>query len=329
MSAARARGSAEEAVEQRVLLALLAHQRHAWEQGLAAQAAAELGRTELVTVMAHDAVARRLPDGRLGELDATAAVNGGALAEAVGWLARTTGDERAREAYERQIGWLAERAPRAADGTLFHLTSAREVWADTVYMTVPALFAAGRADVAMAQVDGHRARLQDPATGLYAAAWDEDGERLVRPQRWGTANGWVAAGLARCVRLEGATPVRAALAAHAKQVIDACLERRREDGLFPDVLDDPGSFAETNLAQMLAYACLVGVADGWLPHSYVALGRDLRRTGTEQLDAFGLVRGASAAPSFDRPGTSPEAQAFWLLAAAAEHRLASRRSAWH
>ena len=40
--------------------------RHAWEQGVAAQAFLESGETDLVVVMAREAVLRQLPDGRLG-----------------------------------------------------------------------------------------------------------------------------------------------------------------------------------------------------------------------------------------------------------------------
>jgi len=49
-----------------VARALLGMQRHAWEQGVAAQAFLESGETDLVVVMAREAVLRQLPDGRLG-----------------------------------------------------------------------------------------------------------------------------------------------------------------------------------------------------------------------------------------------------------------------
>jgi unsaturated rhamnogalacturonyl hydrolase len=96
-------------------------------------------------------------------------------------------------------------------------------------------------------------------------------------------------------------------------VLDACLAYRRADGLFHDVLDDPGTFVETNAAQMFAYAALVGAADGWLPQSYRDTGRDLAAAAGRRVDALGLVTGACGSPTFDRPGTSTEAQAFHLL----------------
>ncbi|WP_243710538.1 hypothetical protein [Micromonospora sp. KC213] len=114
--------------------------------------------------------------------------------------------------------------------------------------------------------------------------------------------------------------LRAELAGHARQVLDACLAYRRPDGLFHDVLDDPGSHVETNVAQMLAYAALTGATDGWLPPSYAETGRDLLATADRQVDRYGLVRPVSGAPDFTRPGTSAEAQAFHLLAHAALRR---------
>jgi unsaturated rhamnogalacturonyl hydrolase len=41
----------------------------------------------------------------------------------------------------------------------------------------------------------------------------------------------------------------------------------------------------------------------------------------ERLDADGLVTGVCGAPTFDRPGISAEAQAFFLLASRAAQRL--------
>ncbi|GAB2617486.1 hypothetical protein Aab01nite_30840 [Paractinoplanes abujensis] len=45
-------------------------------------------------------------------------------------------------------------------------------------------------------------------------------------------------------------------------------------------------------------------------------GRSLLAAAEREVDAYGLVRGACGAPTFDRAGTSAEAQAFHLLATA-------------
>jgi unsaturated rhamnogalacturonyl hydrolase len=107
------------------------------------------------------------------------------------------------------------------------------------------------------------------------------------------------------------------MAGHARSVLDACLAHRRPDGLFHDTLDDPASFRETNVAQMLAYAALTGAADGWLPPGYADTGRDLLAAAARQVDGLGRVTGACGSPTFQHPGVSAEAQAFHLLAVAA------------
>jgi unsaturated rhamnogalacturonyl hydrolase len=296
----------------RVLNALLAMQRQSWEQGVAAQAALDLGRADLAALLAEAAVTRQSPDGRLAGVEReTGSVNGAACGEAVLRAGFT-------DAARRQLDWLARDAPRAGDGTLYHLIDGREVWADTVYMVVPFLALSGRADLAVRQIEGHRERLC--REGVYAAIWSEDTGTLRRADRWGGGNGWVVAGIARALRLAPSLP-REPLAGHAREVLDACLALRRPDGLFHDVLDDPATFVETNAAQMFAYAALTGAADGWLPASYAEVGRDLLAAATAKVDEHGVVRGACGSPAFDRSGTSAEAQAFHLLATAARDRV--------
>ncbi|MCY1145380.1 glycoside hydrolase family 88 protein [Actinoplanes sp. Pm04-4] len=286
-----------------MLDALLAMQRQSWEQGVAAQAALDLGRDDLAYLMASSAVTRQAADGRLGGDDDNA-VNGAACGEAA---VRAGFPDAAR----RQLDFLLHTAARAGDGTIFHVLGKSQVWADTVYMVVPFLALSGELDEAVRQVHGHRRHLC--RDGLYSAI--EPG----RPARWGGGNGWVAAGIARAVRLAPAL-LSTDLPAHAREVLDACLPLRRADGLFHDVLDDPGTFRETNAAQMFAYAALTGVTDGWLPPGYATVGHDLLAAATREVDEYGLVQNACGAPTFDHPGTSAEAQAFHLLATAAAGR---------
>jgi unsaturated rhamnogalacturonyl hydrolase len=94
------------------------------------------------------------------------------------------------------------------------------------------------------------------------------------------------------------------------------------------VLDDPATFVEANLAQMLAYAAFTGVTDGWLPAEYAETAGSLLVSARDRLDSDGLITGVCGAPHFDRPGVSAEAQAFFLLAsrAAQRHSEAAQRS---
>ena len=313
------------ATAERVLGALLAMQRQSWEQGVTGQALLDLARDDLAAVVAHDAVARQDGDGRLGELTGGGLVDCGALVEVVGTVAERTGDPALRSGLERQLDWFEHGCPRTADGTLHHLRGTEQVWTDSVYMLVPALFRLGRPEAAMRQLAGHRRRLRS-AGGLWAARWDEPTSSLVQARHWGTANGWIAAALARAWREESAAPYREELAAEARALVLTCLRHRRTaDGLFHDVVDDPSTFVEANLAQMLAYATLTGVADGWLDRAMGAVGEDLRAAAARCVGDDGVVRPVPGSPHFDRPGRSAEAQAFFLLALGASRRAAGAR----
>ena len=91
--------------------------------------------------------------------------------------------------------------------------------------------------------------------------WDEDRHVFARRDFWGVGNGWTAAGLTRVIRTlpPGMDLERARLTDYTRDLIDACLAYLRPDGLFHNVVDDPGTFVETNLAQMLAYSIYRGL----------------------------------------------------------------------
>jgi unsaturated rhamnogalacturonyl hydrolase len=309
--------------QQRVLKALLGMQRQSWEQGVAGHALLDLGQHDLVEVMARDSVTHQTPSGKLADLNDSGTVNCGSAGEALRWALGRTPDPRLQQGYDRVLRWLLQDCPRAADGTLFHIEDTRECWVDTVYMVVPFLVLAGHPDEAARQLDGHRRRLFDPTAGLYGWRWDENLGVTTHPEHWGTGNGWVVAGIARTLSGGGAGDDFARGAAeHARTVIDACLAHRRgSDGLFHNVVDDPDTFPEGNLAQMLAYAISTGVADGWLPARYRTVGRSLVESARRLVDEHGFVTGVCGAPHFDHRGTSVEAQAFFLLATAADGRL--------
>ncbi len=312
--------SASDEMIKKVALALLTMQRTSWEQGVASQAFLELGDTASAILLAREAVKRQTPDGRLACLHENEGVTDPAAnGEAVWAAARLTGEVEFQHAAEAMLNYLLKIAPRASDGTLFHLTRAHEVWADSIYMAPPFLAVAGEPDEALRQIEGIRRRLWDPEKKLYHHIWDEDSRAFKRAAFWGGGNGWAAAGIARVI---GALPAsrsveKQALATHVKAIIDGCLAHQSPGGLFHDVLDQPDSFVETNLAQMLAYSIYRGIRGGWLPASYQEQADRMRSAAHQKVDASGYVQGVCASPHFDRPGTSPEGQAFFLLMEAA------------
>ena len=113
---------------------------------------------------------------------------------------------------------------------------------------------------------------------------------------------------------------RKRLAEFARQIVDGCLHYQRSNGLFYDVVDQPGTFVETNLAQMLAFANYEEVSGGWLPLNYRSHADFMRAAAREKMDDDGFVRGVCGAPHFDRAGNSTEGQAFCIMMEAAGRR---------
>ena len=129
---------------QKVQRAMLAMQRRSWEQGIAVQALLELGDSETMLVLAREAATLQHPDGRLALVAETAVVTDPAAnGEAVLMAARLTSDPFFQRAADRMAHYLLHVAPRLPNGVLSHLTTASQVWVDSMYMAPPFLALAG------------------------------------------------------------------------------------------------------------------------------------------------------------------------------------------
>ena len=146
----------------------------------------------------------------------------------------------------------------------------------------------------------------------------------MRKDFWGVGNGWAAAGLARTIDLlpETMSSQKQELVQIARALVDCLLKYKRSDWLFHNIIDDPGSFVEVNLSQMLAYAIYRGLVAGWLPGEYEKPARSLRQVVSGKVDRFGLVQGVCGSPRFDKPGVAAEGQSFYLLLDAVAQRWA-------
>lgn len=313
----------------KVRQAMLCMQRDAWEQGVAAQALLESGERDLVILMAREAVVRQDAEGRLAILSCWPGVTDAAAnGPAVLWAAAECRDETLRAAAGRMLAYLMGKAPRAADGTLFHVSDKPQVWVDSLFMAPPFLAQAGQPEEAVRQIAGMRRRLWLPGKKLFAAVWDEGRSAFERRDCWGVGNGWAAAGMTRVAQFLPAAMAeeKNRLHGYVREVLDGCLRFMRPDGLFHDVVDDAASFVETNLAQMLAYVIYRGVRGGWLPAARLREAAAMRRAAWGKVDQRGLVQGVCGSPGFSSPGTAAEGQAFFLLMEAARRDFAGAGS---
>ncbi len=313
-------GPGPAALVDKVKMAMLAMQREAWEQGTAMQALLEWGDRDMVLRLAHGAMLRAYEDGRLGMVsDNHGVTDPAANGEGVLFAAKETGDPLCRDGASRMLAYLMKTAPRTADGTLHHIDHKPQVWVDSMYMAPPFLAVAGEPVEALKQIDGFRRLLWDRPAGLFSHIWDDGKKDFERRAHWGVGNGWAAAGMTRVLRALPGTMAaeKNELAGFIREVVDGCLKHRRPDGLFHDVVDDPKSFVETNLAQMLSYTIFRGARGGWLPKAYLEEAGVMRRAAAAKVDALGYVRDVCGSPTFEKPGTATEGQAFFILMEAA------------
>jgi len=300
---------------EKAITAMLCMQRMAWEQGTASQALIAAGRKDLAFLFARDAIVRQTKDGRLGILGNDPGVTDPASnGEAVLLAWKETGDEKYKSAADAIYGYLKNTAPKTADGVLHHVTYAKQVWSDASFMAPPFLAHMGDFDESVKQIEGFRKYLMDPAKKLYYHIWDETENKFTRKLFWGGGNGWTAAGIARIINLlpSDRGDLKTKMTAYGKEVIDGCLAYMRSDGLYHDIIDDSNSFIETNLGQMLSFAIYIGIKAGWLDASYKEQADMMRKAARAKIDENGIVQGAAGSPSFDKSGTSTEAQYFLL-----------------
>jgi rhamnogalacturonyl hydrolase YesR len=300
----------------KIRTAMLAIQRYPWEQGVCAQALLEADDIAYIA-MAHDAVLRQAPDGRLAVTDShnIAVTDTAAVGEAVWRAYEHTGNDFYKIAAEKQLDYLMKKAPRTDSGLICHNDisfhegfSQYQIWADSCYMLPPFLVVMNEAAEAEKQMDGYLNCLRDPQSGLLFHIYDSGTERFVSKRLWATGNGWALMGLARMGRI-GSEKYRQ----KGRELLDSMLKFQRGDGLFHDTLDNPESFTDGTSAMMCAVFIYRGIAEGWLSRDYLERAESVYTVMQGKIDEYGIIRGVCGCPHFDKCGTSAEAQASYIM----------------
>lgn len=298
-------------------LALLAMQRHSWEQGMAMQAFLECGKMDVVIALAREAVYRSMEDGRPATIGVVDGVTDPcSVGEALLAACEATQDEKLIKGSERLLYWARYTAPRNREGVCYHLTTGHEFWVDSTYMLPPYLVAAGYPEEGLKAFYYYYEALCDPETGILYHKWDDDAKVHTHKVHWGVGNGWALAAMTRLIRMlpeETYGEDIEKLQQMAKKLLDLVLPYRTPRGLFHDIIDDEQTFEETNFSQICAYTMFEGLRRGWLPTEYEEKALLLRQAANDKVDKYGFVWDVCGAPTFDKPGISPEGQAFYLM----------------
>lgn len=227
------------------------------------------------------------------------------------------------EGREKLLHWALNDAPRSVDGIIYHLNRSKEFWADSFYMCPPYFAAEGFFDEALKQWNGYWDTLFDQEAKLICHKWDDITKDYSRKDHWGTGNGWTLASIPRMLEYlpkEKYKKEREELIERGMILLDSLIFYMCPDGYFHDIVDEPESFVETNLSQMTAYFIYQGIYEGWLEDNYKAYADKMRQAADSKINQWGFVADVCGAPDFDKPGYSPEGQAFYILMEAAANR---------
>ena len=298
-------------------------QRYSWEHGVAMQGMLAIGDTAKLLLMARDSVQRGKPDGRLSMVGsdmniADTGVNGPGILAAF----KISGDEKYKKAAQAQYEYLKMPESKNAMGVIYHNNKSKVIFSDNMFMVAPFLAQMGDFDEAIRQIEGIREVLWNKDKKLFHHIRIQETGEFKDPSFWGGGNGWCAAAIAQVI---GYLPTeriadRQKLIGYYNDLINGCLANQLPNGLFYDKITEP-NFEESTLAAMLAFSIYTGIKAGWLNLSYQVSADKMRKGVYSKIDEYGLLQGASAAPRFNSPGTSPEGQAFVLMMEGAFRKL--------
>jgi rhamnogalacturonyl hydrolase YesR len=300
----------------RVLTATIGMQRYNWEQGTVAQALLEMGEYDLVISFARAAIMRQT-EGRFSVIGGNKPITDcSSIGEAVLLAGKLTGDPIFRRGAEEMANVIKHTTHKNDEGIIYHTQEPEKyIMSDAFYMLPPFLAAAGEHEEALKQIEGFRKYLYHKHDQLYSHIWDGPNRKFKREAFWGVGNGWAAAGLTRVISLlpDNRIDDKTRLIGYVKEVVDGCLKYLHEDGFCNNVVNNPETFIEVNLSQMLSYTIFRGVAAGYLESAYLEKAEIMRKAANAQVDSLGYVQKVCGVPNFDRPYVAPEGQAFYLL----------------
>jgi rhamnogalacturonyl hydrolase YesR len=203
--------------------------------------------------------------------------------------------------------WIAQKQFRLADGTLARQRpQAQSLWADDLYMSVPALAELGRAtgerryfDLAVQQIDGFTQRLFNPQLGIYTHGWNASNPGA--PQfYWGRANGWAV--LAMCDLLDVLPkehPGRGRVMDQLRATLKGVAAFQGGNGLWHQMLDRNDSYYETSASAMFVYAIAHAVNEGWIsPTTYGSIAQAGWCALTTRIGDKGQVEGTCVGTTF-------------------------------
>jgi rhamnogalacturonyl hydrolase YesR len=195
---------------------------------------------------------------------------------------------------------------RLTDGTLArHWPIPESVWADDMYMSVPALAQTGKMtgdpryyDDAIRQVRQISQRLFVPSKGIYRHGWVSVNPASIDIY-WARANGWCM--MAMCELLDvlpADYPGRDDVLNQLRAQIQGVAPLQSGQGLWHQLLDRPDSYLETSASAMFVYSIAHAVDRGWISPVYGSLAQVGWNAVALKVGAQGEVEGTCVGTNF-------------------------------
>ena len=134
-------------------------------------------------------------------------------------------------------------------------------WTDDMFMATAVLVRTGQLDLAARMLIQYAVRLQRP-DGIFMHGTDG-------PIAWGRGNGFAAFGAMEALSAMPAThPLRPKLMDILHRQMAALKTTQAPDGMWREVIDEPGSYRELTATAMIFSVIARGIRLGWLDRSY-------------------------------------------------------------
>lgn len=196
--------------------------------------------------------------------------------------------------------WVAKRQFRLEDGTMARKRPQEvSLWADDMYMSIPALAEMGRLtgkrehfDDAVNNVIGMSSRMFNPQLGLYTHGWHANHQDAPRFY-WARANGWAVLAMSDLLDVlpkdhPGYPKVLAQLRASLKGIA----ELQSGSGLWHQMIDRNDSYLETSASAIFTYVFAHAVNQGWVsPTTYGSIAQAGWNALSTRITALGQVEG--------------------------------------
>jgi rhamnogalacturonyl hydrolase YesR len=212
-----------------------------------------------------------------------------------------------KPAIDRWIDYVHTKQFRLADGTLArHRPQPESVWADDLYMSVPALAQMGKLtgdrqyyDDAAKQVLQFARHLFNREKGIYM-----HGRNLNQPENpefyWGRANGWAMMATVELLDvLPEDHPSRPELLNLLRAHIKGIAPLQSGSGLWHQMLDKTDTYLETSASAMFVFGIARAINRGWIaPVSYGSTAQAGWNGLATRLNAKGQVEGTCVSTTF-------------------------------